>query len=75
MFRCGIPNESLNIIYNNWHFEPIEYTCDVRNTQFQFETQNSKSFVNLDNHLMLSKPMKQEMQTLAQKICFIGMVT
>jgi hypothetical protein len=67
--KCGLDYQIdlSHITYNNQHFEPIEYACDVRNTQFQFETQNSKSFVNLDNHLMLSKPMKQEMQTLAQK--------
>ncbi len=33
-------------------------------------TQNSKSFRNLEDYLMFSKPMKQKMQTLAQKIRF-----
>jgi hypothetical protein len=77
MCKCGLDYQidPLHIAYNNQHFEPIEYTCDVRNTQFQFETKNSKSFIKLDDYPMLLKPMKQEMQTLAQKICFIGMVT
>jgi hypothetical protein len=39
MFRFGIDYEMdlLNIAYNNQHFELIEYTCDVRSYQFQFE--------------------------------------
>ncbi len=67
MFKCGLDYQIdlLHIAYSNQHFEPIEYTCDVKNTQFQFETQNSKSFINLDDYPMLSRPMKQEMQTLA----------
>jgi hypothetical protein len=72
MCKCGLNYQIdiLHIVYSNQHFEPIEYTFDVKNTQFQFETQNSKLFINLDDYPMLSRPMKQEMQTLAQKICF-----
>jgi hypothetical protein len=43
MCKCGL-NFQINLlhtIYNNQHFEPIEYTYDVRNIQFQSETQNS----------------------------------
>ncbi len=57
----------LHIAHTNQHFEPIEYTCDVWNTPFQFETQNSKSFINLDDYPMLLKPMKQEMQNTCPK--------
>jgi hypothetical protein len=35
----------------------------------QFETQKFKSFINLDDYPMLSKPIKQ-VQTLAKKIHF-----
>jgi hypothetical protein len=37
MFRCGIGYQTnpLHIDYNNQHFEPIEYTCDVRKKLIQ----------------------------------------
>jgi hypothetical protein len=38
----------------------IEYMCDVKNNQLQFETPNFKSFLNLDDYLMRSKPIKQK---------------
>ncbi len=61
MCKCGLDYQTniLYIDYSNQHFEPIEYTCDVRNTQLRFETQP-----------MLSKPTKQEVQTLAKKMHF-----
>jgi uncharacterized FlaG/YvyC family protein len=70
--KCGLDYQidPLHIDYSNQHFELIECACDVRNIQFQFETQNSKSFINLDDFLKLSKPIKQDIQTLAQKIHF-----
>jgi hypothetical protein len=72
MHKCGLDYQTntLHITYSNQHFEPIEYTCDVKNIQLQFETQNSKSFINLDNYPMLWKPTKQEVQTLAKKMHF-----
>ncbi len=47
MCKCGLNYQIdlLHIAYSNQHFEPIESTCDVKNIQFQFETQNSKSFI------------------------------
>jgi hypothetical protein len=55
MHKCGLDYQTntLHITYSNQHFEPIEYTCDVKNIQLQFETQNSKLFINLDNYPML----------------------
>ncbi len=40
MCKCGLDYQTniLYIDYSNQHFEPIEYTCDVRNTQLRFET-------------------------------------
>jgi len=50
MFRFGIDYQMdlLNIAYNNQHFEPIEYICDVKS--FQFEIKNPISFINLDDY-------------------------
>jgi hypothetical protein len=44
MCKCGLDcqMDTLHIACSNQHFEPIEYTCDIRNTQLQFETQNFK---------------------------------
>ncbi len=60
MCKCGLyyQIDPLHIDYSNQHFEPIEYACDIKNIQFQFETQDWKSFINLDDYQMLSKPMK-----------------
>jgi hypothetical protein len=65
--KCGLDYQmdTLHIAYSNQYFEPIEYTCDVKNIQLQFETQIFKSFINLDDYPMLSKPIKQ-VQTLAK---------
>jgi hypothetical protein len=72
MPKCGLnyQMDTLHIAYSIQHFDPIEYTCDVINTQLQFETQNSKSFINLNDFPMLLKPIKQEVQTFAKKMCF-----
>jgi hypothetical protein len=63
MCKCGLDYQmdTSRIACSNQHFEPIEYTCDIRNTQLQFETQIFKSFINLDDYQMLSKTIKQEM--------------
>ncbi len=31
MCKCGLDYkmDTLHIVYNNQHFEPIEYTCDI----------------------------------------------
>jgi hypothetical protein len=60
MCKCGLDYQmdTLHIACSNQHFEPIESTCDIRNTQLQFETQNFQSFINLDDHTILSKPIK-----------------
>jgi hypothetical protein len=46
MCKCGLNHQTdtLHIAYSKQHFEPIEDTCDVKNTQLQFEMQNFKSF-------------------------------
>jgi hypothetical protein len=43
MFRFGIDYQMdlLIIAYNNQHFEPNEYICDVKIFQFQFEIKKS----------------------------------
>jgi hypothetical protein len=43
MFRFGIDYQMdlLIIVYNNQHFEPNEYICDVKSFQFQFEIKKS----------------------------------
>jgi hypothetical protein len=57
MCMCGLDyqTDTLHIAYSNQHFEPIEYTCDIRNIQLQFETQKSRSFINLNDN---PKPIK-----------------
>jgi hypothetical protein len=42
----------------------------LKTLNFNLRQKHSKSFIKLDDYPMLLKPMKQEMQTLAQKICF-----
>ncbi len=76
MCKCGLDYQmdTLHIAYSNQHFETIEYTCDVKNTQLKFEMKNSKSFINLDDYPMLSKSIKQEVQTFARKYVFIGVM-
>jgi hypothetical protein len=60
MCKCGLDyqTDTLYIACNNQHFELIEYKCDIRNIQLQFETQNFKSFIGLDDYPMFSKPIK-----------------
>jgi hypothetical protein len=53
-----LQTNTLHIAYINQNFEPIQYTCDIKNIQLQFETQNSKSFINLNDNPMPSKPIK-----------------
>jgi len=61
MRKCGLnyQMDTLHNAYSNQHIDPIEYTCDVMNTLLQFEMQKTKSFINLDHFLMLSKLIKQ----------------
>jgi inhibitor of KinA sporulation pathway (predicted exonuclease) len=61
MCKCGLnyQMDTLQGAYSNQHFDPIEYTCDVMNTLLQFKMQNFKSFINLDDFIMLSKLIKQ----------------
>jgi hypothetical protein len=75
MFRFGIyyQMDLLNIFYNNQHFEPIEYICDAKSSQFQFEIKINYSFINLDNYSTISKPMKKKYKQLPEKYIFIGM--
>jgi len=46
MCKCGLEYQIdlLQIAYSNQPFEPIKYRCDVKNTQFQFETQIENHF-------------------------------
>jgi hypothetical protein len=57
MCMCGLDyqTDTLHIAYSNQNVEPIEYTCDIRNIQLQFETQKSRSFINLNDN---PKPIK-----------------
>ncbi len=72
MFRFGIDYqmELLNIAYNNQHFEPFEYTCDVRSCQFQFEIKIIISFINLDDCSTISKLMKKNRSNICPKNSF-----
>ncbi len=60
MCMCGLDYQTntLHIAYINQKFEPIEYTRAITSIQLQFETQNSKSFINLNDNPMLSKLIK-----------------
>jgi hypothetical protein len=68
-FKTDYQMDLLNIACNNQHFEPIEYTCDVRNGQFQFEIKKIISYINLDDCSTILKLMKKN-TTFAQKIHF-----
>jgi len=72
MRKCGLnyQMDTLHIAYSNQYFDSNEYTCDVINIWLQFEMQNFESFINLDDFPMFSKPIKQKVQTFAQKKCF-----
>jgi hypothetical protein len=56
----------VSVRLSNGHFTTLlmiinilnQLNIHVINTQLQFETQNSKSFINLDDYPMLSKPIK-----------------
>jgi len=72
MFRCGIRYQTnlLHIDYNNQHFEPIEYTCDVSVKLIQVKKILNDINYKLNDYSILSKPMKQEMQTFAKNLHF-----
>jgi hypothetical protein len=62
----------LNIVYNNRHFEPIEYTCDIR--KFPIPIWNPISFINLDDYPTLSNQWNKKCKDLEKRNIFIGLV-
>jgi hypothetical protein len=54
-----------NIVYNNWHFEPIEYTCDVR--KFSIPIWNPISLINLYDYPTLSNQWSKKCKHLSKK--------